>query len=44
LKEIKSLLEENEDIKKIAKEFKHELQYQKQRENKLMYFLHLLNE
>ncbi len=42
VKEIKSLLEENEKLKMNLKEVKEEVDYQKQRENKLMYFLYVM--
>ena len=42
--EIKELIKENEDIKCIAREFKSEVEYAKQRENKLMYFLFVLQQ
>lgn len=42
--EIKELLSENEDLKTYATELKNELEYGKQRENKLMYFLFLLQQ
>ena len=42
--EIKELLAENEDLKIFATEIKNELEYGKQRENKLMYFLFLLQQ
>jgi len=44
LSEIKELLAENEDLKSFATELKNELEYGKQRENKLMYFLFLLQQ
>lgn len=44
LEEIKMLLEENEEVKDIAKSLRKEVQYQKQRENKLMYFLYIMQE
>lgn len=44
MKEIKELLKENEDIKSIARELKAEIEYGKQRENKLMYFLFLMQQ
>lgn len=44
LKEIKDLIKENEDIKCIARELKSEIEYGKQRENKLMYFLFLMQQ
>ena len=44
LKEVKDLLKENEDIKCIARELKSEIEYGKQRENKLMYFLFLMQQ
>lgn len=44
MKEIKDLLKENEDIKCIARELKSEIEYGKQRENKLMYFLFLMQQ
>ncbi len=44
LAEIKQLLDENEEIKGIARDLRKEVQYQKQRENKLMYFLFMLQE
>jgi hypothetical protein len=43
-KEIKDLLTENEELKSYALELKNELEYGKQRENKLMYFLFLLQQ
>ena len=42
--EIKELLSENEDLKAFATEMRGELEYGKQRENKLMYFLFLLQQ
>ena len=42
VKEIKSLLQENEKLKTTLKEVKDEVEYQKQRENKLMYFLYVM--
>ena len=42
VKEIKSLLQENEKLKTTLKETKEEVEYQKQRENKLMYFLYVM--
>jgi hypothetical protein len=42
--EIKELLSENEDLKTFATDLKSELEYGKQRENKLMYFLFLLQQ
>lgn len=42
--EIKDLLKENEDLKAYANEISTELEYGKQRENKLMYFLFLLQQ
>ena len=42
--EIKDLLSENDDLKAFATELKEELDYGKQRENKLMYFLFLLQQ
>lgn len=44
MKEIKDILKENEDIKCIARELKSEIEYGKQRENKLMYFLFLMQQ
>lgn len=44
LKEIKDLIKENEDVKCIARELKSEIEYGKQRENKLMYFLFLMQQ
>ena len=44
LPEIKDLLAENEDLKSFARELRNELEYGKQRENKLMYFLFLLQQ
>ena len=44
LKEIKELIKENEDVKCIARELKSEIEYGKQRENKLMYFLFLMQQ
>jgi hypothetical protein len=44
MNEIKDLLAENEDIKSFATELRNELEYGKQRENKLMYFLFLLQQ
>lgn len=44
LKEIQSLIKENEDVKGIARELKAEIEYGKQRENKLMYFLFLMQQ
>ena len=42
VKEIKSLLTENEKLRIQAKEAQEQLDYQKQRENKLMYFLYVM--
>ncbi|CAI2387099.1 unnamed protein product [Moneuplotes crassus] len=42
LKEIKDLIAENENIRDFAREIKSELEYGRQRENKLMYFLYVL--
>jgi len=44
LKEIKDCIKENEDVKCIARELKSEIEYGKQRENKLMYFLFLMQQ
>jgi hypothetical protein len=44
LKEIQELIKENEDVKCIARELKAEIEYGKQRENKLMYFLFLMQQ
>ncbi|CAI2382453.1 unnamed protein product [Moneuplotes crassus] len=44
LTEIKQLIKENEDVKCIARELKSEIEYGKQRENKLMYFLFLMQQ
>lgn len=44
LKEIKDLIKENEDIRCIANELKSEIEYGKQRESKLMYFLFLMQQ
>lgn len=44
LKEIKDCVKENEDVKCIARELKSEIEYGKQRENKLMYFLFLMQQ
>jgi hypothetical protein len=44
LKEIQELIRENEDVKGIARELKAEIEYGKQRENKLMYFLFLMQQ
>ena len=44
MSEIKELLKENEDIKCVARELKAEVEYGKQRENKLMYFLFLMQQ
>lgn len=42
LKEIKNIITENEHIRDFAREIKSELEYGRQRENKLMYFLYVL--
>eukprot|EP00350_Pseudokeronopsis_sp_OXSARD2_P008058 CAMPEP_0170549574 /NCGR_PEP_ID=MMETSP0211-20121228/7712_1 /TAXON_ID=311385 /ORGANISM="Pseudokeronopsis sp., Strain OXSARD2" /LENGTH=136 /DNA_ID=CAMNT_0010855655 /DNA_START=1478 /DNA_END=1888 /DNA_ORIENTATION=+ len=42
LDEIKVLVNENQELKSAVREIKSELDYGKQRENKLMYFLFLL--
>lgn len=42
LKQIKELLAENEKMKEHAKGLEDNLQYQKKRENKLIYFLSFL--
>ena len=42
--EIKDLLKENDDLRSFANEANNELEYGKQRENKLMYFLFLLQQ
>lgn len=42
--EIKDLLKENDDLRAFANEANSELEYGKQRENKLMYFLFLLQQ
>ena len=44
LQEIKDLIKENEDIRWIANELKSEVEYGKQRESKLMYFLYLMQQ
>jgi hypothetical protein len=44
LKEIKELISENENIRDYAREIKSELDYGKQRENKLMFFLYVLQQ
>ena len=42
LSEVKDLLNENEQLKNLGRELKSELEYSKQRENKLMYFLYIM--
>lgn len=42
LEEIKVLVGENQEMKSAVREVKSELEYGKQRENKLMYFLFVL--
>ena len=42
LDEIKVLVGENQELKSVVREIKSELDYGKQRENKLMYFLFVL--
>lgn len=42
LEEIKVLVGENQELKSAVREIKSELDYGKQRENKLMYFLFVL--
>lgn len=44
LKEIKEMISENDNIRDFAREIKSELEYGKQRENKLMYFLFVLQQ
>ena len=44
LKEIKDLLSENDNLRDYAREIKSEMEYGKQRENKLMYFLYVLQQ
>ena len=41
---MKELLEENLELRDIANEMKLEIEYSKQRENKLMFFLYLMKE
>lgn len=42
MNEVKELLNENEHLKAYGRELKAELEYSKQRENKLMYFLYVM--
>jgi len=42
LSEIKELIAENENLRDFSREIKSELEYGRQRENKLMYFLYVL--
>lgn len=42
LAEIKDLLQENETLKMVGRELRAELDYSRQRENKLMYFLFVM--
>jgi cell division septum initiation protein DivIVA len=42
--EVKELLEENLEMREIVTDMKKEIEYGKQRENKLMFFLFLLKE
>ncbi len=42
LEEIKELVNENQELKSVVREVKSEMDYGKQRENKLMYFLFVL--
>ena len=42
LSEVKDLLNENEQLKNIGRELKAEVDYSKQWENKLMYFLFIM--
>jgi hypothetical protein len=44
LEEIRDVIEENEEYYAVIKELKSELEYGKQRENKLMYFLYLMQQ
>ena len=44
LQEIIDLIKENKDIKWVASELKDEVEYGKQRESKLMYFLYLMQQ
>jgi hypothetical protein len=44
MQEVKDLLDENLEMKEIITEMKKEIDYGKQRENKLMFFLFLLKE
>lgn len=44
LKEIREMINENDNIRDFAREIKSELDYGKQRENKLMYFLFVLQQ
>lgn len=41
---MKELLEENIELREIANDMKEEIEYSKQRENKLMFFLYLMKE
>ena len=43
-RELRKLVVENSEMRELIKEMKDELDYSKQRENKLMYFLYLLKE
>ncbi|CAI2383962.1 unnamed protein product [Moneuplotes crassus] len=44
LKELKVVNKENKQMKEVIQEFKDEVDYCKQRENKLMYFLYVMKE
>ena len=44
LKELKVVNKENKQMKEVIQEFKDEIDYCKQRENKLMYFLYVMKE
>lgn len=44
LKELKIVNKENKQMKEVIQEFKDEVDYCKQRENKLMYFLYVMKE
>lgn len=44
LKELKIVNKENKQMKDVIQEFKDEVDYCKQRENKLMYFLYIMKE
>lgn len=43
-KELKATLKENKQMKEVIQDFKDEVDYCKQRENKLMYFLYVMKE